>query len=143
MKKKEFLFLILLLLMAVVISAFVIKNKYEPPEIIKKLKRKLALVEPSFADLDIREDHTGSYTLNKSAIYICTRDPKTGKYYSEDILLYVCLHECTHAIMADYDENHTEKFVKLFNKLLKKAEEVGIYNKHIKIPHDYCGLEQK
>lgn len=126
-------------LFLVVVLVYIKKKPYTPTPIISHLKKKLKLVNPYFSKLDIRES-TKSYTENKSIIYICTRDPITKQYYSENTLMYVCLHECAHVMMADYDENHSDKFKKVFEKILDKAITVGVYDPSIPIPKTYCGM---
>ncbi len=114
------------------------KRKYIPSPIILKLKYKLALVNPKFANYDIREGNS-SYTENKSTIYICTKDPKTKQYYSDNTLIYVCLHECAHVLSQDY--GHHEEFNRILKQLIEKAENAGIYNSSIPVPKTYCGLQ--
>lgn len=116
------------------------KNKpYKPSPLILKLKYKLGLINSKFLNYDIRESKDSSYTENKSIIYICTKDPKTQQYYDDNILLYVCLHECAHCLSIDY--GHHEEFNKILKSLTEKATILGIYDPTVKIPSDYCGLK--
>jgi hypothetical protein len=76
-----------------------------------------------------------SYTINKKQVYICLKD-QTGEYYDDNTLYYVVCHEISHVICDEI--GHTEKFYLIFNALLSKMEESGIYNYNIPIKHDYC-----
>jgi predicted metal-dependent hydrolase len=97
-------------------------------------------MEPRIVDLDIRESSKESYTNNKETIYICTKDPKTKLYYSDNTLIYVLLHELAHMKDHQYNPHHDEKFKEILENLLLKAESYGLYNPNQGIPSDYCGL---
>ncbi len=113
------------------------RKPYVPSPLIMRLKYKLARVNPKFIRYDIREGNS-SFTENKSTIYICTRDPKTGQYYSDNTLLYVCLHECAHVLSQDY--GHHDEFKNILNQLIQRAINARIYNPKIPIPRTYCGI---
>ena len=76
-----------------------------------------------------------SYTINKKQVYICLKDEK-GEYYDDNTLYYVVCHEISHVICDEI--GHTEKFYLIFNELLSKMEEDGMYDYKIPIKHDYC-----
>ena len=76
-----------------------------------------------------------SYTINKKQVYICLKD-EMGKYYDDNTLYYVVCHEISHVLCDEI--GHTEKFYVIFNELLLKMEEHGIYDYKIPIKHDYC-----
>ena len=129
-----------LLLLVIIILIFCVKTPYIPSELIKRLKYKISMINPNFMNYDIREAVDGSYTQDKTTVYICTKDPESKEYYSDNTLIYVILHECAHMLDKTYNDNHDEKFKIIFNDLLEKAESLGIYNSKISIPHTYCGL---
>ena len=82
-----------------------------------------------------------SYTVNKSTIYICLRDPRTGDMYRYDVLLYVMLHEMAHAISTSYSEDHNdEEFSNNFQMLLGRARTLGLLTVTVNVPSNYCGL---
>lgn len=76
-----------------------------------------------------------SYTINKKKVYICLKD-ENGNYYDNNTLIYVIAHELSHVICDEI--GHTEKFHHIFETLLKKMDEEGLYNSKIPIKHDYC-----
>lgn len=76
-----------------------------------------------------------SYTINKEKVYICLKDEKDD-YYPKNMLIYVFLHELSHVICDEI--GHTDKFHRIFEDLLGKAIEKGIYNPSIPIITDYC-----
>lgn len=76
-----------------------------------------------------------SYTINKQKVFICLRDEE-GEYYSDNMLLYVIIHELAHVICDEI--GHTEKFHKIFQELLERAAEMSIYNPSIPIVTNYC-----
>jgi len=106
--------------------------------IIINIKEKLCLLNKHFEKLDIREG-SSSYTEDKSTIYLCLRDER-GNYYSQNTVMYVVLHEIAHILNKD-NYGHTPEFHAIFNKLLCRAADIGIYDPHQ--PHDdwYCGVD--
>jgi hypothetical protein len=79
-----------------------------------------------------------SYTINKKKIYLCLKD-ENGKYYPTNQLVYVFLHEFAHYLNKE-DIGHTQTFHDIFQDLLKKAEENGIYNPNIPMIENYCNF---
>jgi hypothetical protein len=77
-----------------------------------------------------------SYTINKQKIYLCLRD-EHGDYYPTNMLIYVLIHEFAHYLNKE-DIGHTEKFHQIFDQLLDKAHELGIYNPSIPPLENYC-----
>ena len=77
-----------------------------------------------------------SYTINKKRIYMCLKD-QDGNYYNTNTLVNVCLHEISHTICPDTDD-HSPTFYKIFDELLLKAEECGIYDPKLPMDPDYC-----
>ena len=76
-----------------------------------------------------------SYTINKEKVYLCLKDEK-GEYFSDNMLLYVLGHEISHSLCPEI--GHTEKFHQIFEALLVKLTEAGLYNPSIPIIQDYC-----
>jgi hypothetical protein len=76
-----------------------------------------------------------SYTLNKHKIYLCLKDGN-GKYYSENMLIYVLAHEYAHCLAKSI--GHTEEFHEIFEALLVEMTDGGYYDPSQEIIMDYC-----
>lgn len=100
-----------------------------------KLKHILDPLHPDIKNLRLYKGDK-SYTINKQKIYLCLRD-KNGDYYSTNMLIYVLIHEFAHYLNKD-DIGHTEKFHEIFEQLLDKAHELGIYDPSIPPIEKYC-----
>lgn len=98
------------------------------------LKRVLLPVHPTVKDLKLYKSNK-AYTINKDKIYLCLYD-KDGEYYPLSTLSYVLLHELAHKINKE-DVGHTQKFFEIFDELLLKATELGIYNPDISVDKSY------
>ena len=109
---------------------------YQDPLIIR-IVEDLIKVEPRVKDLHF-EASNESFTEDKKRVYLCLKD-ENGQYYDYNMIMYVCLHELAHAFSNSVDENHTgEEFKENFRKLLKRGEEVGIYNSSLPLNYNYC-----
>lgn len=82
-----------------------------------------------------------SYSINKQKIFLCLRDEE-GKYYNNNILVYVTAHEISHCI-NNKNIGHTEEFHEIFEEVLDLATKEGIYNPSIPIPETYCTYNDK
>jgi hypothetical protein len=76
-----------------------------------------------------------SYTINKEDIFLCLKD-ENNKYYEDNMLIYVLLHEIAHHVTVSI--GHTPEFHEKFQILLKKAEELKIYDSTIPVVKNYC-----
>jgi len=84
-----------------------------------------------------------SYTENKKNIYLCLRD-ENDNYYDYNMLIYVAIHECSHALTTVIDVEHkTDEFKNMFQSLLHKAERLGIYDPKKEIIQNYCKIKKK
>jgi len=107
---------------------------------IERVKARLAVINPEFADLDISVGDS-SATIDKSEISLCVKDPKTGDDYSINTMMYVALHEVAHVVTPPNGEDpHGEEFTKNFSKLLVLAAKKGVYDPTKRIPRNYCGI---
>lgn len=129
---------VLLIVIAVVciymVSLPVIKENF----VVSELKERLAVVDPKFKELDIREG-ASSFTEDKTIIYLCLRDT-VGNYYPINTLVYVALHEIAH-LMNRKDYGHTKAFYDVFDRLLCQAADKGVYSASIPHPEAYCGVD--
>ena len=76
-----------------------------------------------------------SYTINKEKVFLCLKD-KNEKYYDMNTLIFVTLHEISHALCDEI--GHTTKFNKIFDELLQKAAKMKVYDPNTPIVQDYC-----
>lgn len=76
-----------------------------------------------------------SYTINKEKVFLCLKK-KNGEYYDMNILVFVTLHELSHVLSTTI--GHDKNFNNIFDALLKKAAEMGIYDPSIPIDKNYC-----
>ena len=76
-----------------------------------------------------------SYTINKQKVFLCLKDEK-GYYYSLNNLIYVLTHEIAHVLCDEI--GHTTKFYDIFECLILKLIEDGIYNPSIPMDNNYC-----
>lgn len=104
---------------------------------IEEIKRTIAVIDPMFTKLNIREGKS-SYTENKKYITLCLKD-EHGKYYDMNTLVYVILHEIAHVKSEKY--GHGDEFKHKFAKLLLRAQQLGVYNPAIPMPPVYCGVK--
>lgn len=100
------------------------------------LKEVLKPVHPIIDELKLYKGDK-SFTINKDKIFLCLYD-KNGNYYPLNMLIYVLLHEVSHRI-NDVDVGHTPEFHRIFNELLEKATQIGVYNPSIPVIQNYCG----
>ena len=112
-----------------------IHEKYlEEDPVLVELKEELRTCFPEI-DNTILLKGKKSYTINKKRIHICLKDEK-GEYYNKNMLIYVLLHECAHVICDEV--GHTEKFHDIFQELLMRAINAGVYNPSIPVIQNYC-----
>lgn len=135
MRKTLYVILVIIALLCIyLISLPSVKENF----LIVTLKERLAIVDPTFKQIDIRES-SSSYTEDKSIIYLCLRD-ENGSYYPMNTIMYVALHEIAH-LLNRYDFGHTPTFNKIFDRLLCKAAAKGVYNPNEPHSSFYCGVD--
>ena len=94
-------------------------------------------IHPEIDNLQIYKGKK-SYIIDKKKIYMCLKD-QHGQYYNTNYLVYVLLHEFAHYLNKN-EVGHTENFHKIFDELLDRATESGIYDKNIPMIEDYCNF---
>lgn len=127
---------LLILIIGVIIYLFTAPSK-PPHPAINLIKEKISKVDPKFEKIPMKEGGS-SYTENKSIVYLCLKNPKTGVLYSMNTLIYVALHEVAHVLSKSY--GHGEEWQRIFHKLTQEAIHKGIYDPSRPVPTDYCGM---
>ena len=61
---------------------------------------------------------------------------ENGKYYDKNFLVFVIIHEISHAMCNEI--GHTKKFIDIFEHNLNKAIKLGIYDPTKKKVENYC-----
>lgn len=110
--------------------------------LIERIKRDLIQVDPRVSRLQFYSSNK-SYTINKKKIYLCCRD-KDGTPYEYNFLIYVALHELSHAFSSSYDDSHkSSEFLSNFLELKKKAEKLKIWDPKKPLLKNYCNYKIK
>ena len=102
---------------------------------IQELRSLLSPYFPRLEHLPIVVSETTSYTINKERVFLCLFD-EHGQLYHHNMLVYVLLHEYAHVINSDV--GHTHSFHTTFEKVLRTAQSVGLYDPSIPLTDKYC-----
>lgn len=136
------LVLIVALLVLILLYIYNINYKrkiYQDP-LIKKIKYDVSKLDSRIVDIDFYSSDE-SYTEDKDKIFLCLKD-EMGKYYDYNMLMYVAIHECSHALTDVIDVEHiTPEFRGMFETLLKKASKIGLYDSTAPLEEHYCGID--
>ena len=130
-----------MLIIALFLSGFalwyVMKVRYEEymeaDPVVVRLKNKLEQYFPEMKRVRIMKGDS-SYTINKHKIYLCTEHK--GERYDDNMLTYVILHELAHAETTEI--GHGPKFMATFNRLLKRASGLGLWDPNKPRVENYC-----
>lgn len=139
----DFVLLILLIVLLILYFKYKYKSRkiYKDP-LIKRIKYDVSKLDDRISRIDFYSSDE-SYTEDKTKIFLCLKD-ENGKYYDYNMLIYVAIHECSHALTKVIDVEHiTPEFRNMFETLLKKAADVGIYNPNAPLVEHYCGIDLK
>lgn len=115
------------------------KEWYSRDPILDRLKRDAMPIAPDVIKKIKLYEGSRAYTLNKERIYLCLRK-QDGTYYSYNTLMYVFLHELSHAIYKGDSSDHNESYQQLFDQILDKAQKLGIFNPNETVEDAYCAL---
>ncbi len=141
--KSSRVFLVVCLLVALFSLAFLqVREEFamSDPK-LNEIHKVLIELEPQVArDLTLYEGNK-SYTVNKEKMTLCLKEPGTQKYYDDNTLRYVAIHELAHAANLT-DVGHTPAFYRKFDELLDRAARMGLYNPNQPIPDNYCNYKR-
>lgn len=131
--------LIILVFSAILAAYFIRKRSYYSHDhpILNQVREKFSQLNPEYAKIPLREGNS-AYTENKAVITLCLKNPETGKYYDDNTIMYVALHELGHIISKTH--GHNDEFKRNFSSLLRQAARRGVYDPRIPIPSTYCGV---
>jgi hypothetical protein len=118
-----------------IISNQIKEHHLQDDPMLYTLKEILKPVHPIMNKLKLYKGNK-SYTINKEKVFLCLHDEK-GEYYPLNMEVYVLLHEVAH-VLNTKDVGHTEEFHRIFDDLLQRATQLGVYNPSIPIISDYC-----
>jgi len=151
-KSYDYVILICCVFIGVLLITICIVYKKKKAEYYKKhkgllidIKNKIAKMIPYFdkhergrlTRLKLQPD-IKSYTINKHDMHLCL-EQSDGNYYDENILIYVTLHELAHIFCNEI--GHTDAYFNIFERLLRIADKVGIYDPTMALPKEYCGIK--
>lgn len=106
---------------------------------VLRLKQTVSQLDPRIEKIEFFASDE-SYTEDKNKIYLCVKD-EHGKYYDFNMLIYVTIHEVTHALTNVVDIYHTTaEFRNTFESLLTKAHKLGFYDPEAPLYRHYCGI---
>lgn len=107
--------------------------------LILKIKHDVSKLDPRIDELEFYASDE-SFTEDKRKIFLCLKD-ENGNYYDYNMLMYVAIHECSHALTEVIDIHHvTPEFRGMFEYLLQKATRLGIYEPDKPLIENYCGI---
>ena len=128
----------MIIILFLILRKQVTEHLLQDDPMLYTLKQVLEPVHPMIKNLKLYKADK-SYTINKDKIFLCLYDENTN-YYPLNMLIYVLLHEVAHKI-NEKDVGHTDAFYKVFDELLEKATEIGVYNPDIPIIKNYCNSD--
>lgn len=109
--------------------------------VLEQIRERFTVLDSKFGEIPLRVGER-SFTEDKTVITLCIVNPHTNKFYDINTLMYVGLHELAHTLTkADGPDSHGDEFKRNFAKLLKLAQEKGIYDATQPIPTSYCGTD--
>ena len=132
---------ILLPIIIIGIILFIVFYIFNAEEYLSKdtdvtdIKQKLLPFFPELRSVKLMRGEK-SYTLGKYRIFVCTRDKKTNQLYDDNTLTHVILHELAHTICRE--RGHTGSFFEIFDGLLTRATDMGLFDPDKNIKEDYC-----
>jgi hypothetical protein len=103
--------------------------------VLSRIRENFARIDPRFANIPVVLSTHGAYTEDKRYIAMCVKDPRTGRDYDFNEIMYVSLHELAHYTSRTY--GHNAEFMKNFRQLLSRAQSLGIYYP-LEPPETFC-----
>lgn len=107
--------------------------------VLAEIKNRLTTLDPRVQELTFHPSDS-TYTLNKKAVHFCLKDEK-GRYYSENMLIRVAIHELAHALYPEDSSKHPDSWKLQHTQLLEKGAQLGLYDPKVPPVRGYCGTE--
>jgi len=135
-------FILLIISISIFISLTLLVNTteaYSDPK-INEIRNILMSIDPELTKKLHIQASNKSFTEDKRDMYLCLRD-QYGKYYPDNMLAYVAIHELAHAKSKDVDTQHVgREFRDNFENYLKIAESKGLFDPAKGLVEEYCGV---
>ena len=103
--------LIFVLILAVVfVICYVVNNHTDDfmygdgHPVLNRVRENFGKIHPNYSKIPLYKGDS-AYTENKARITLCIVNPKTGKYYDMNTIMYVSLHELAHVISKTHGHN--------------------------------------
>lgn len=129
---------ILVILIVIILLHSWKKSFPSTDEKLSLIKKKLIQVDPRAENVKFFTHPHEAFILGKKEVYMCVHEPN-GKYYPDNTLMYIALHELAHALIPYNTSHHPPEFDKLFDQLKDRASYLRLYDPSIPFPDEYCG----
>lgn len=117
----------------------VIESKIQQHKAINQIKNAILPLDSRLQNVTFKSGKE-SKTIDKRIITLCLKDSTTQEFYKWNDIIFIALHEASHAISSTHDPDHTShEFRDNFEILLRKAEVSGIYDPKQEFTQIYCG----
>jgi hypothetical protein len=123
--------------------------EYEDKEIesfVRNLKNRFSNGENiKLYEIDNKYDKNLAYTLNKTQGFFLCLKQNDKSFANKDTILFLAIHELTHAGMSEYSEKkngysvHSPKFKKFESFLYQKAKDINLLDPKSLIGMSHCG----
>ena len=142
-KSNLFYIIIIIIILLYSVKYFKKQERFHNEEpMIARIKFDCSKIDDQIKNIDFYPADE-SYTEDKKKIYLCLRD-ENNNYYDYNMLMYVAIHECAHALTDVIDPEHkTNEFKTMFQNLLQKAEQLGLYDPSKEIIENYCKIKKR
>ena len=142
-KSNLFYIIIIIIILLYSVKYFKKQERFHNEEpMIARIKFDCSKIDDQIKNIDFYPADE-SYTEDKKRIYLCLRD-ENDNYYEYNMHMYVGIHECAHALTDVIDPEHkTNEFTTMFQNLLQKAEQLGLYDPSKEIIENYCKIKKR
>lgn len=122
----------------------VYSHQHKERNMNQKDKKVMDIIKTNMILLDRRSENIDfiasyeSYCEDKKNIFLCTRD-EDDNLYDINSLMYVAMHELSHALCPFHDPDHkTKEFWSIFGVLKSKAKNLKLWDENFIFAKNYC-----